>query len=115
MKQKAICQTGLKEAEGLNSELVLTFIKFGAAMLLIMAVIAVVTILTPRLARFIEKRRKDKPDPFGVDSDDNIKEVRGMFDAQRDEDFDPNYKIYNEDIYGFNRKSKKERNKNGKE
>lgn len=104
-----------KEAKELNSELVFTFIKFGAAMLIIMAVIALVTIFTPRLAKFIEKRRKDKPDPFGVDSDDNIKDVKGMFDAQHDEDFDPNYKIYNEDIYGFNRKTKKERNKNGKE
>lgn len=99
----------------MNGELALTFLKFGAAMLLIMAVIAAVTLLTPRLARFIDKRRKDKPDPFGVDENNENKDVRGMFDAQRDEDFDPNYKIYNEDIYGFNRKTKKERNKNGKE
>lgn len=99
----------------MNGELALTFLKFGAAMLVIMAVIAGVTLLTPRLARFIEKRRKDKPDPFGVDGNDENKDVRGMFDAQRDEDFDPNYKIYNEDIYGFNRKTKKERNKDGKE
>lgn len=99
----------------MNSELVLTFIKFGAAMLVIIAVIAGVTLLTPRLARFIDKRRKDKPSPFGVDGNDENDGVRGMFDAQHDDEFDPNYKIYNEDIYGFNRKTKKERNKNGKE
>ncbi|MCD7727763.1 MAG: hypothetical protein LUC25_02880 [Ruminococcus sp.] len=98
----------------LDSELVKTLVQFALAMLGIMAAIAIVTLITPKLAAFIDKHRKKKPSPFGVEGKEED-EVRGMFDAQRDKDFDPNYKIYNEDIYGFNKKPKKERNNNGKE
>jgi hypothetical protein len=34
-------------------------------------------------------------------------ETHSTFESSEEEDFDPNYKIYHEDIYGFNFKKKK--------
>lgn len=86
-------------------EFALVLLKFGGAMLGIMAIICGVTVLTPHLAKFIDKRlekHKDEPNPERVD--ENEPTVKGPYDKQVDEDFDPNYKIYNTDIYGFDRK-----------
>lgn len=102
----------------MNTELVLVLLKFGGMMLLIMGLIMIVTILTPVIARKIDKN-KDEPIPERVE--DSEYTVRGPYDKQTDKDFDPNYKIYNTDIYGgeaigLNKKNT-ERNvdKNGKE
>lgn len=91
----------------MNKEFVLVILKFGGAMLGIMAVIAVVTVITPYLAKIVDKRlakHKNEPNPERVNEDEPT--VKGPYDKQVDEDFDPNYKIYNTDIYGFNKKKK---------
>lgn len=56
------------------------------------------TLLTPIIAKKIDKN-KDEPIPERVD--ENEFTVKGPYDKQTDEDFDPNYKIYNTDIYGM--------------
>lgn len=81
-------------------------VKAAAVMLLI----ALAAVATPYIAKLIDKHRKPKDVMSG--SEDG---VRGIFDASRDEDFDPNYKIYNTDIYGFDKKSERNDNDNGKE
>lgn len=91
----------------MNGELVSTLLKFGAGMVIIMAVIALVTEITPKIARFIDRRRKSSKHPLIVGDDDS--RIKGIYDAQKDKDFDPNYKIYNEDIYGLNFKNNKKR------
>lgn len=91
----------------MNNELIITLLKFFGAMVVIMAVIAFVTVLTPRLAKLIDRHRKNSKKPLIVGDDEN--EAKGIYDAQKEEDFDPNYKIYNEDIYGLNFKSNKKR------
>lgn len=89
----------------MNTELVFTILKFGGAMLAIMALIGVIILITPRLARFIDRHRK--PADESDTADDGVK---GLYDAQKDDDFDPNYKIYNEDIYSLKfTKKKKEK------
>ncbi len=91
----------------MNNELIITLLKFFGAMVVIMAVIAFVTVLTPRLAKLIDRHRKNSKKPLIVGDDEN--EAKGIYDAQKEEDFDPNYKIYNEDIYGLNFNSNKKR------
>lgn len=92
----------------MNTDFILVILKFGGAMLGIMAIITVITVITPYLAKIVDKRlekHKDEPNPERVSEDEPT--VRGPYDKQVDEDFDPNYKIYNTDIYGFNKKKKK--------
>lgn len=92
----------------MNLDYLIVILKFGGAMLGVMAIICGVTVLTPHLAKFIDKRldkKKDDPNPERVDEDEPT--VKGPYDKQVDEDFDPNYKIYNTDIYGFNKKNNK--------
>ena len=82
----------------MNGELVLVLLKFGGMMMLIMMLIMGATLLTPVIARKIDKN-KDEPIPERVN--ENEYTVKGPYDKQTDEDFDPNYKIYNTDIYGM--------------
>ena len=72
-------------------------------------------LITPKIARFIEKRHPElaeKDDPERVDGEntgndpENYK-VQGIFDKSHIDGWDPNYKIYNEDIYALNFKKKK--------
>ena len=105
-----------KEVTCLNKELLL--LKLAAGCVVIMTFIVIACLITPKIARFIEKRHPElaeKDDPERVDGEDtgndpeNYK-VQGIFDKSHLDDWDPNYKIYNEDIYAFNFKKKK---KNG--
>lgn len=70
---------------------------FAVKAVIVMALIALAAIATPYIAKFVDKHRK----PEKPKEDD---EVRGMFDASKEDDFDPNYKIYNTDIYGVDKK-----------
>lgn len=70
---------------------------FAVKAVIIMALIALAAVATPYIAKVIDKHRK----PEEPKKDD---EVRGIFEASKDEDFDPNYKIYNTDIYGVDKK-----------
>lgn len=67
---------------------------FTVKAVIVMVLIALAAVATPYVARVIDKHRRPTEQNHTED------EVRGIFDASRDEDFDPNYKIYNTDIYG---------------
>ena len=80
-----------------------------------MTFIVIACLITPKIARFIEKRHPElaeKDDPERVDGEntgndpENYK-VQGIFDKSHIDGWDPNYKIYNEDIYALNFKKKK--------
>lgn len=76
---------------------------FAIKAVIVMALIALAAVATPHIAKFVDKHRK----PEEPKEDD---EVRGIFDASKEDDFDPNYKIYNTDIYGVDKKhGKKQR------
>ncbi len=82
---------------------------FAVKAVVVMALIALAAVATPHIAKFVDKHRKpEKPkEDDGVHSAQN---VRGIFDASKEDDFDPNYKIYNTDIYGVDKKhGKKQR------
>lgn len=87
----------------MDGQTALTLLKFVLSMAGIMGLIWLIAALTPVLARKIDKCLK-KDSPARVD-EDNLKEdeyeVKGMFEKSEMPDFDPNYKIYNTDIYGI--------------
>lgn len=99
----------------LNKELLLLLGKLAIGCVIIMSLIVIACLITPKLARFIEKRHPnlaENDDPERVDdnvtgNDPRNYNVQGMFDKSKLDDWDPNYKIYNEDIYAFNFKKKK--------
>lgn len=85
----------------MNGDTALVLLKFGGAMLIIMGLIFLAAVLTPKIAKLIEKRSGD-PSPERVEEDilpENYT-VKGPYDKSKLDDFDPNYKIYNTDIYG---------------
>ncbi len=76
---------------------------FAVKAVVVMALIALAAVATPHIAKIVDKHRK----PEKPKEDDG---VRGIFDASKEDDFDPNYKIYNTDIYGVDKKhGKKQR------
>ncbi len=88
----------------MDGEAIKTLVQFVLAMAGIMGLIWVIAAITPFLARKIDERLK-KPSPERVeDSNDKTEEeykVKGLYDKSEMENFDPNYKIYNTDIYGI--------------
>ncbi len=99
----------------MNNELVNLLLKllFGSA--LIMAVIALACIITPKIAKLINKHHPkllESPERVDDNSLGQAPSVKGPYDAQH-EKYDLNYKIYNKDIYGVDFKHGKEKRKNG--
>ena len=95
----------------MNTELVklLLGMVFGTA--LIMAFIAIACIATPKIAKFIIKRKPelaDNPERVEEKQANDEPAVKGPYDAQKEE-YDLNYKIYNKDIYGVDFKHGKEK------
>lgn len=76
---------------------------FAVKAVIIMALIALAAVATPYIAKVIDKHRKPE-EPKKDDGLHSAQNVRGIFEASKDEDFDPNYKIYNTDIYGVDKK-----------
>lgn len=99
-----------------DKELLKILIQLGIGCAVIMTLIAVACILTPKIAAVIIKRHpKLGESPERVDDDCNAgtePSVKGPYDAQHEE-YDLNYKIYNKDIYGVDFKHGKEKRKNG--
>ena len=90
----------------------LTLVKYAIGVIVILLLVFIIAVITPKLAALIDKRRKSTPDsPDGGEQIDpknyTVKDPYGK--GERLKDFDPNYKIYNEDIYGFNRKNNSEK------
>lgn len=99
------------------SDTTITLIKYAVYMLILLGLVFLLAVLTPKIAKLFDKRKKNSggESPSGV-QEDNIKpeeyQVKGPYDKQETpEDFDPNYKIYNEDIYSFSKKKKNKKSK----
>jgi len=110
-----------KEVIFLNKELLVMLGKLAVGCAVIMTLIVIACLITPKIARFIEKRHPSLTEnPERVDGDmqgecpdDN--KVQGLYDKSTLDDWDPNYKIYNTDIYGVDFKhGKKQKRKDGK-
>ncbi|MDE6149127.1 MAG: hypothetical protein K2F81_03400 [Ruminococcus sp.] len=99
----------------MNSELVKLLIELLIGCAVVMAVIALICICTPKLARLILKkhpRLADSPERVEENNAGDVPSVKGPYDAQ-EEKYDLNYKIYHKDIYGVDFKHGKEKRKNG--
>lgn len=104
----------------MNKELVMMLLKWTGKVGVIMIFIVLACLVTPKIAAWIEKKKGSSDD--GKTEEENSGETvkpeeykaQGLFDADKDEDWDPNYKIYNTDIYGVDFKhGKKQKRKNG--
>lgn len=97
----------------MNKELVVILIQLVIGCAVIMTLIAIACITTPKIAaRIIKRYPKLGESPERVEENDNAgtePSVKGPYDAQH-EDYDLNYKIYNKDIYAidFKRGKKKD-------
>ncbi len=99
----------------MNDELIKLLLKVMTTTFVLMAVIMLCCVVTPRLAKWIDDRRPPQPPDDGGKGEDapdapDAPDVRGPFDASHEEDYDLNYKIYNKDIYGVDFKNGKEKN-----
>ena len=72
---------------------------------LVMVLIALAAVATPYIARHIDKNRKPMPPEDKKEKEGDG--VHSIFEKSEIEDFDPNYKIYNTDIYGVEKKNGK--------
>lgn len=99
----------------LNSELVKLLIELLVGCAVIMAVIALICICTPKLAKLIIKKHPcfaESPERVDESNAGIVPSVKGPYDAQ-EEKYDLNYKIYYKDIYGVDFRHGKEKRKNG--
>ncbi len=94
----------------MDNEVVRLLVRVMLTSMGLMAVIMVCCIVTPRLAKFIDAHRQTPPADPPADGEPT---VRGAFDAQREPEYDLNYKIYNKDIYGVDFKHGKEKQNGG--
>lgn len=102
----------------MNSTMTITLVKYALGVIVILLLVFLIAVITPKLAALIDKRRKNAPNISdsgeNIDPKDyNVTDPYGI--GEKLEDFDPNYKIYNEDIYGFNKKNKSSKIKDNKE
>lgn len=111
----------------MDRELADTLINVVIGSAFVMAFIVAACLVTPKLARLMEKKfpqLRESPErveesakgqsPEDRASEDNSPEkytVKSIFESSKVEGFDPNYKIYNKDIYGVDFKhGKKQKN-----
>lgn len=100
----------------MNKELVDTLLELIAGSAFIMLFIVAACLVTPKIAKFIEKKYPNLKENENENKTDNPEDykVQGPYDSQKLEGWDPNYKIYNEDIYGVDFKhGKKQKRKDG--
>ena len=105
----------------MNSELLSVLGPLAVKCCIVMAFIVLACLVTPKLAKWIEKKNpglSDRIEHGGLGAPERVDdaatghspqeyEAHSAFEASKDESFDPNYKIYNEDIYAFNFGGKK--------
>ncbi len=102
----------------MDKELIIMLLKYAGWVIAILFAVFIIAIVTPKLAALIDKKRHF---PSRLEKGENIEpkdyKVKDPYGAgEKLEDFDPNYKIYNEDIYGFKRKNhNKSESKNDKQ
>ncbi|MGN0633707.1 MAG: hypothetical protein ACI4JW_07530 [Oscillospiraceae bacterium] len=93
----------------MDSELVRLLLRVLGTTMLLMAMIMLCCVVTPHLAKLIDKRLGNKKDNAPENpADPDEPSVKGPYDASSDEEYDLNYKIYNKDIYGVDFKHGKE-------
>lgn len=101
----------------MNKELVSVLLRLLGKVSAVMILIVIACLVTPKIAKWIEKKQTSQSDPSAEGEDVDVKaenyDVKGPFDADKQDDWDPNYKIYNTDIYGVDFKNGKKRKKNG--
>ena len=112
----------------MNNELLSLLGTLAGKCIIMLVLIVLACLVTPRLAKWIQKNNPelaDKIEHAGLGAPERVEdtvtghspqekyEAHSAFEASKDEDFDPNYKIYNEDIYAFNF-GKKKKTKNNK-
>ena len=90
----------------MNTELLSKLGSLAVTCVIAMILIVLACLVTPKLAKWIEKKNpelaeKIERDGIGKTSAEDY-EAHSAFEASKEDDFDPNYKIYNEDIYAFN-------------
>ena len=93
----------------MDSETVGLIIEFAVKAAVIMAAIGLMAVITPKIAKIIEKRHPGINEKASEQGDG----VKGIYDKQS-EKYDLNYKIYNTDIYGVDFKHGKKREQDGK-
>lgn len=109
----------------MNTELLSRLGSLAVGVVFVMIFIALACLVTPKIAKWVESKnpglveriekrglapeRVDDDAKGRIPEDDAAQsyEAHSAFEASKEEDFDPNYKIYNEDIYGWNFKKKK--------
>ncbi len=97
----------------MDNETLTVLIKFAVKALIIMGAIGLMAVLTPKIAKVIEKRHPELNDPKDDTENAESDGVKGVYDKQS-EKYDLNYKIYNTDIYGVDFKHGKKRKQDGK-
>jgi hypothetical protein len=82
-----------------------------------MVLIVAACLVTPKIAKLIGKKypqlleNPERVEDSAKGRNPEEYEVKGPYDSQKLDDFDPNYKIYNTDIYGVDFKhGKKQKN-----
>ncbi|MBQ8108515.1 MAG: hypothetical protein IJ129_07225 [Ruminococcus sp.] len=97
----------------MNTELLGKLGDIGLSCLIIMVLILGAVLITPKLAGWIQKKNPELAQKIegkkDTDQKDEDYEVHSAFESSQVEGFDPNYKIYHEDIYGWKFKKKKEK------
>ena len=97
----------------MNRELLGKLADFGLSFAIIMTLIVLACLVTPKIARKIEKRLPEN-EGTAENTDPADYTVQGPFDPQKLDEYDLNYKIYNKDIYGVDFKhGKKQKRKDG--
>ena len=100
----------------MNRELVILLLKFAGILAAVMGLIVICCVITPKIARRIEKKLPQDEAADGGDEGTKPEDytVTGPFDPQKLDEYDLNYKIYNKDIYGVDfRHGKKQKRKDG--
>ena len=91
----------------MENGLVQLLVKVMLTTFVLMGVIMLCCIVTPKLAKWIDAHRPQKED---APEDPDAPKVQGAFDKSSEPEYDLNHKIYHEDIYGVDFKHGKEKN-----
>ncbi len=95
----------------MNSTMALTLVKYALGVIVILLLVFLIAVITPKLAALIDKGKKNSSNLSDLSNDKKLIDpknytVKDPYEkGEKLDGFDPNYKIYNEDIYGFKRKS----------
>lgn len=93
----------------MNKDMLSLLGQLGLGCVIIMALIFAACLVTPKLAAWIAKKHPEWDK--ASESDDG---VHSAFESSKLEGFDPNYKIYHQDIYGVDFKHGKKQKDGGR-